>query len=775
MTRSSATSGSPLELEHRFQALKQNLQYPSSARTKLRLLEEFLALALSTPQAAEPYLLEILQRVPVMVSGAAFDGAPATTIQSLVSSLEKSSHEIPSLRSIRGFEEAIARLRFAALLGYAFAGNTRTVLELLNRQSSYPRPGITGFDEKSDDAPRLRLRNLRSALEPGDELVQGLREIEEVWDQHLVQQGLVAYVPVIEKSMAPQHAGVQEGGLRRITLTILGGSPDGKDSIHTDVAVFGADLSWIIEAPLNAARLLFEDVNPHAGNTFLNAQLSFAQRDALHEGLSANLAIAALLYCALQEQAQARERPALLPAVCITGNVDRFGSVLPIGTDGLEGKVRAAFNSWMEVLVVPREQLPAAEQIARGLSKSSPGRSLTILGVGHLRDMFYDRRISSVQRLSYIRHTAMKVWRHRRSLSVLAFAALIGTIVGMAMWPFDRNPVAYAFEGEKLLLRNQYGHLIERVDVGNRTVLAFTEHELLNVRRSPVVFADVDGDGRNEIFWLQYESGKLDHGMEVRCRGIGEKQDRWIYPLRREIRFPSSSDVADDCFRSSQLLIAHTNSDDSFDLFVNAKHTAFPGLLVRLDARSGNERGSYVHIGHLLDMTVCDLDGDGRNELVACGVNNAYREACLVVLDPRAMAGHSPATPEYEPVNLAPGTEKAYIRIPRTLVGEAYALRAKYNIAFGVSASQAAHTISLALQDVWIISDRSEETRTAWLGMQFGFDFRLKAITSGDDYDVVYDDLIRKGTIPAVPRNAYLKSFGQNVKYWDGFSWGSKP
>ena len=67
-----------------------------------------------------------------------------------------------------------------------------------------------------------------------------------------------------------------------------------------------------------------------------------------------------------------------------------------------------------------------------------------------------------------------------------------------------------------------------------------------------------------------------------------------------------------------------------------------------------------------------DVDLDGRPEIVASGISNAYQTATLVVLDPSDLQGASvEENADYQLLGLPPGREKARILFPRSCVNRA--------------------------------------------------------------------------------------------------------
>ena len=99
-----------------------------------------------------------------------------------------------------------------------------------------------------------------------------------------------------------------------------------------------------------------------------------------------------------------------------------------------------------------------------------------------------------------------------------------------------------------------------------------------------------------------------------------------------------------------------------------------PCILSTILARSpfstpeGKTISEYWHSGHLEHLTVADLDGDGRREIVATGISNGYRQATLVVLDPDRLAGASTETarPEIQIHGMGIARERLRLLFPRS-------------------------------------------------------------------------------------------------------------
>ncbi|MBM3749139.1 MAG: hypothetical protein FJW34_25525 [Acidobacteria bacterium] len=104
-------------------------------------------------------------------------------------------------------------------------------------------------------------------------------------------------------------------------------------------------------------------------------------------------------------------------------------------------------------------------------------------------------------------------------------------------------------------------------------------------------------------------------------------------------------------------------------LVVSSLHLAHhPSQVVVLSHR-GAILGEYWHSGHLNQMDLADLNGDGTEEILLAGISNGYHCATLVVLDPGDLGGASiEENPDYQLQGFAPGREKTRLLFPRTCI-----------------------------------------------------------------------------------------------------------
>jgi hypothetical protein len=93
----------------------------------------------------------------------------------------------------------------------------------------------------------------------------------------------------------------------------------------------------------------------------------------------------------------------------------------------------------------------------------------------------------------------------------------------------------------------------------------------------------------------------------------------------------------------------------------------WPNQIALLDS-GGHTVSEYWHSGGLNNLVLADLDGDGRQEIVATGVANGYdHQATLVVLDPdRVFGASTEVRPEFQIHGSGVAQERLRLLFPRS-------------------------------------------------------------------------------------------------------------
>ena len=173
---------------------------------------------------------------------------------------------------------------------------------------------------------------------------------------------------------------------------------------------------------------------------------------------------------------------------------------------------------------------------------------------------------------------------------------------------------------------------------------------------------------------------------------------------------------------------------------------------------SGKIVGEFWNAGYLRELTYHDIDGDGREELIVCGVNNEYRGGCLIVFDTRNISGSSPQTGEFVCEGFGAGSELYYVTTPYLDVSEAGGDRVEGLKDIGIT------------ENGWI-----RVTSAIGLWYEFGFDLKCVQISWGHGYIVRHEEMVKAGKIASVLDEPYRDALLKAVRYWNGSEWVAEP
>lgn len=309
-------------------------------------------------------------------------------------------------------------------------------------------------------------------------------------------------------------------------------------------------LNTHFKKPLAAARKLFETNYSNRDQEKFKGGAGFELTGAIHDGNSANLAIASLWYAGLLKSTGQRERFEIHPKVVITGDIDEEEIVLPVEKESIRLKVKAAFFSWCNMLVVPYSQRKYFEDELDKLSVKYPTRRLDLIGVNQLREIFFDRRLSDheVQNRAKYYFNMAKSQKYR-IVTVPLIAILIAIIGRLILGPIDQNPVTAEFEGEHMILKNQYGQTIRSIEVGSM-VLHDLQASKSTISRSKAGFFDLNDDGINEVFFAR-NLNTQEQTKEEELLAYSASGDSliWTKMLRFDLQFSNKPSIGEDPYR----------------------------------------------------------------------------------------------------------------------------------------------------------------------------------------------------------------------------------
>jgi len=333
--------------------------------------------------------------------------------------------------------------------------------------------------------------------------------------------------------------------------------------------------------------------------------------------------------------------------------------------------------------------------------------------------------------------------------------------------PLSRVPHDFRIDASSLVVLNGSGREVWHFDTGRKNLLddkayrARFQRKALNDRLAGVepliAIEDINRDNRLEILFTVKTVDEADEG-ELICfdyRG----HPLWRFEAGRELRF-GNQDFSPD-YRINGFDLFDLDHDQRPEVLLFATHKPdWPCQFVILDA-AGRTKGEFWNSGYFTDFATKDLNGDGREEVIACGVNNEYGKGFLAVFDPADVAGCSPQLqPKFRCADLRPGSEKYYILTPRTDV------------------DIHEHPVD-TIEAMFVNKNQEILARTSLSGLyyEFGFAMDLHRVRSTHFFQLKHQKAVDAGLVKSVLNDDYFNKLGRDVLYWDGEAkaWTNRP
>jgi hypothetical protein len=767
----------PIEVEKRYLDLCEKFPSVPSLRQRWLLIYNFLSLVQENPVKFDSYLRQLISYFPAINDPITLTGIDPEWLRSVLRLLNEVYGQIPELNNRGRLEKARKELLGGVCLLYGFIGELEEIIHTLEIGDPSQKTGLLEWAERIEEDEEVsnfgKFEILSERLSQSNlAQTEVIKKVRQQWANLRKTAKPSVLIPVVEKSAQKETDFHWLGRLRSIKMKVMGISESGRDVLNSNLLVLGAE-----EAEQNTAEMLMAVVRKHLNehypglqSKFFELQQSYRLGHGWHTGRSSELATALLVYISILKSTDQRKRHELQSDIIITGRMHEDGTVLSVEESSINRKTEAAFFSWANKLVVPKQQESQFRQAYSDLIEEYPHKDLNIIGVKHFKDLFYDRRITSYHIESRIAFGAKKVWKHKFSAAGVSIILLLGLIIARLIYgPLDRNPVAASFEGDMMLVENKYGNVIHEINIGSGSV-DYLNRENVGNRSIPYAFVDVDQDGTNEILWSRLRSEGKEEVTYLNCTSAGSDSLIWSLPLKFETDFPRKQDITTHVYNLHRIHYIPEQAGADGMLVLVLKHKRyFPGILISLELQTGEIIGSYLHTGHIRDIVGTDLDGDGNEEIVAVAQNNAFNQiTTLTVLDPRKLDGHSPTRGDYMINEMSRASEILYMAIPRTIVGKAFKKRVVNNMPADVSIKSDEKLIEVSVWDFRLANPTKYEAGHGKLFFYFDYNMQLQSVGTGSYYDLWARNLYEEERIPYIPDFDYFEAFKDSLLYWDG-------
>jgi hypothetical protein len=178
-------------------------------------------------------------------------------------------------------------------------------------------------------------------------------------------------------------------------------------------------------------------------------------------------------------------------------------------------------------------------------------------------------------------------------------------------------------------------------------------------------FVDLEGKGHTSVLFSYLgASGPQSHSSTLICYSDRGKE-KWRWTPGRELPELAGSLPT---FKTVAIELPKAREKRPARVVVASIHDPWwPSQIAILDS-DGKTISEYWHSGGLSYLALADLDGDGREEIIATGVANGYdHQATLVVLDPdRVFGASTEVRPEFQIHGMGVAQERLRLLFPRS-------------------------------------------------------------------------------------------------------------
>jgi hypothetical protein len=194
---------------------------------------------------------------------------------------------------------------------------------------------------------------------------------------------------------------------------------------------------------------------------------------------------------------------------------------------------------------------------------------------------------------------------------------------------------------------------------------------------SRIWFGYLDGSAHTSVLFVYSRAGSAMSSASSTLICYSDRgKEEWSWTPGRELPELEGTPTT---YRIFALGVLKASDQRPPRIVVSSAHAIWwPSQIAVLDS-NGKVTSEYWHSGHLDYVVLGDLDGDGKEEIVAAGVNNDYRQATLVVLDPdRVFGASAEVRPNFQIHGMGDAQERLRLLFPRSDVNRALF---SYNIA----------------------------------------------------------------------------------------------
>jgi hypothetical protein len=283
---------------------------------------------------------------------------------------------------------------------------------------------------------------------------------------------------------------------------------------------------------------------------------------------------------------------------------------------------------------------------------------------------------------------------------------------------------------------------------------------------------DVDGDGFNEVLLVGPSlQGEFTSDTLYCFNRSGDL--RWQTGVGPMISFGQPGTARHSRPKIIDFLVMRKSAGAKPQIFILTNEQIYsPTKLLEVSAEDGSIMQSYFNRGGCSILLQKDIDLDGKEELLLCGVNDGFNRACLAVLDPSRIGGCSPLPPSEMPPEGTGGQEMYYILFPRWQI-QPGGRRRLYNYVRRLVDLQGSG-VDVAVAE-YLDDPRTGGDAACSVYFALGRTLSVDRIMVDDTAIEISQLLYKQGKIKAPVTSATFASLKDSVLYWDGNKFVNTP
>ena len=326
---------------------------------------------------------------------------------------------------------------------------------------------------------------------------------------------------------------------------------------------------------------------------------------------------------------------------------------------------------------------------------------------------------------------------------------------------FDDNPAMLENKGFNILVKNRNGKTLWAKEL---TVNLNADRNLFLSNVAQIF--DVNQDGINEVLIchenFENQKNTTEEGRISCYDYLGNLI--WKYQFKDSIKTANMK----HSITYSPYIISVNKDDGKNFLYCIANNTPlYPGSIFKLLVKTGEKvNGQLWNSGHIVNAMLGDFDDNNIKEIVAIGLNNAFKSAVIFSVAISNIDGQMPTTYPYKFKNVHEAQLNHLVNVSPTDLTEYFNIKLSTLVGSSLHFDKGSKEFRF-----WIIE--GSPTNSGTIHYRFTKDLKLVSISPGNDFEETREKLIKEGKLkgPNTNSNKYVKFLESKISYWENNKW----